>query len=208
MNLKLKMKILEFLRSSLSGSMLNGSRSEQNSFGKYLKRFNEGKLENLQGRRRCRKRSYVDVEGKLVQYLKLRQEKYKLDKIGTSWLLLKEKCLQWAQDLELQDFKCSCGWLNNTLKLHGFAQLNLHGEADNLSDEEVSVLMVPWRIELANLLEEKDVAPTCVYNIDQTGFFYQKLLNSMYMQENNKKFQRDKTDEEQSPCDCNDMYCC
>ena len=69
-----------------------------------------------------------------MQYLKLREERYKRDKLGTSWLLLTEKCMQLAQDLGLHDFKlCSAGWLQNTKKLHGIVRINLHGEADDLS---------------------------------------------------------------------------
>ena len=64
-----------------------------------------------------------------MQYLKLREERYKRDKLGTSWLLLTEKCMQLAQDLGQHDFKCSAGWLQNTMKLHGIGRINLHGEA-------------------------------------------------------------------------------
>ena len=107
-----------------------------------------------------------------MQYLELREERYKGDKLGTlSCLLLTEKSMQWAQDLGLHDFKCSAGWLQNTLKLHGIGRINLHGEADDLSDEEVVATMAPWRKELLELIEEKDVGLPCVYNADQTGLF-------------------------------------
>ena len=115
MNLKVKMGQSEFLRSPLSGNVLTGTRSEQGSFGKKLRSFKSGSLENTKARR-IRKRGYKVIENKLVQYLKLREENYKRDKLGTSWLLLREKCMQWARDLELNnDFKCSNGWMQNTL---------------------------------------------------------------------------------------------
>ena len=176
-NLKVKMGQSAFLRSSLSGNVLTGTRSEQGSFGKKLKMFQSGLLKNTNAKR-IRKRSYEAIEEKLVNYLKLREERYKRDKLGTSVLLLQEKCMQWARDLELHDFKCSKGWLYNTLNTHGIERINLHGEADDLSDEEVAAVMGPWRNELRELMEEKQVGPSCLYNADQTGLFYQKLPNS------------------------------
>ena len=108
-----------------------------------------------------------------MQYLKLHELNYKRDKLGTSWLLMTEKCLQWAKDLGVKDFCASAdGWLNNTLRYHNMQRICLHGEADDLTDEEVKrVAMNPFRAELQVLVEEKEVGPSCMYNADQTGFF-------------------------------------
>ena len=35
-------------------------------------------------------------------------------------------------------------------------------------------------------MQEKEVGPACVYNADQTGMFYAKLPNSLYVDKNNK----------------------
>ena len=69
-NLKVKMGQSAFLRSSLSGNVLTGTRSEQGSFGKKLKMFQSGLLKNTNAKR-IRKRSYEAIEEKLVNYLKL-----------------------------------------------------------------------------------------------------------------------------------------
>lgn len=78
------------------------------------------------------------------------------------------------------------------MKIHGIERIKLHGEADDaddLSNEEVEALMGLWRNELRELIEEKGVGPSCLYNADhQTGLFYQKLPNALYVQKNNKKF--------------------
>jgi hypothetical protein len=48
-------------------------------------------------------------------------------------------------------------------------------------------LLDPFRAELQALAEEKDVGPSCMYNCDQTGFFYQKVPNYMYVQKDKRK---------------------
>ena len=49
-------------------------------------------------------------------------------------------------------------------------RIRLHGEVDDLTDEEVKAAMDPFRVELQGLAEEKGVGPSCIYNADQTGF--------------------------------------
>ena len=66
-------------------------------------------------------------------------------------------------------------------------RIKLHGEADDLTEEDVEAVMTSWKAELQELAEEKDVGPYCMYNADQTGLFYQKLPNSLYVQKKNKK---------------------
>ena len=169
-NLKVKLSQAQFLKSSLSGPLIQGTRSEQCSFSANLKKYKIGELKNVE-MKRVRTRQFAAVEEILVQYLKLRELNYKRDKLGISWLLMIEKCLKWAKDLGVEDFKASDGWLNNTLKHHNVQRIRLHGEADDLTDEEVKAALDPLRVELHELAEEKGVGPSCMYNADQTGFF-------------------------------------
>jgi bacterioferritin-associated ferredoxin len=86
-----------------------------------------------------------------------------------------------ADDLGVEDFKASDGWLNNTLKYHNMKRIRLRGEADNLTDEEVKAAMDPFRAELQELAKEKGVGPSCMYNADQTGFFIRNYqMQCMY----------------------------
>ena len=71
-----------------------------------------------------------------------------------------EKCLKWAKDLGLEDFRASDGWLNNTLRHHNMQRIRLHGEADDLTDEEVKAAMDPFRAELQELADDKGVGPS------------------------------------------------
>ena len=91
-NLKVKMSQSAFLCSSLSGNVLTGTRSEKGSFGKKLKSFQLGLLRNTNVKR-TRKRGFEVIEKKLANYLILQEEQYKHEKLGTSILLLKEKCM-------------------------------------------------------------------------------------------------------------------
>ena len=185
-NLKVKMSQSQFLRSSKSGASLTGTQSERVSFSNMLKKYRSGTLKNIE-KKRIRDRKFVDIEEKLIEYLHLRETKFKQDKLGTSWTFLTEKCKEWAKDMNVDDFKFFAGWLNNTLKAHNMDRVKLHGEADDLNDEEVATLMIPFRQQLEDLIEKKDIEPHCLYNADQTGMFYQKLPNSIYVQKKNKK---------------------
>ena len=66
------------------------------------------------------------------------------------------------------------------------SQINLHGEADDMTDVEVLAVMDTWRKELDELIQEKAFGPACVYNSDLTGMFYENVLNSIFVDKNNK----------------------
>ena len=107
----------QFLKSNLSGPLIQGTRSEQYLFSTNLKKYKKGELKNVE-MKRVRTRQFAAIEEILVQYLKLRGLNYKRDKLGISWLLMIGKCFKRAEDLGVEDFKASDGLLNNTLKYH------------------------------------------------------------------------------------------
>ena len=89
--------------------------------------FDNGELENTDGKR-AKYIKFTDIKDKLIGYIKLREKKHKQDKRGTSWLLLWEKCVKWAFDLDIENFKCSDGWISDHLWRHGIKIFNLHGD--------------------------------------------------------------------------------
>ena len=109
-------------------------------------------------------------------------ERYKRDKCGVSWSLLRAKALFWAENMGLEAFKASSGWVDKTLKRHGIERINLHGEAMDMTEDERIRVMAPWKKELEELIEDKKNSPKCLYNADQTGLFFQKLPNSLYVE--------------------------
>ena len=184
--LKVKMSLAQFLKSDHTSEQFDGSKSQQVSFGKYLKKFDNGELKPIPMKRQ-RERKYVQVEQKLKMYLNLRSEKYKRDKCGISWNLIREKCLCWAKEFGFDDFKVSAGWIQNTLKIHNLKQIKLHGEAADMSMEEKESLMKPWREEFHKLIEDYNVPQERIYNADQSGIFYQKLPNVLYVDKSKEK---------------------
>jgi hypothetical protein len=73
----------QFLKSSESGKVLTGTVSQQMSFGRYLKQFENGELE-WSGKKRSRESKYKVLEDKLVEYIRLRQQLYQTNKCGLS----------------------------------------------------------------------------------------------------------------------------
>ena len=75
---------------------------------------------NVTGRKKQRMGEFTEVEDYIVKYVALRQERFKIDKCGLSWLHLKYKCDEMAPKLlgeaRAAEFKASAGWLNNVLK--------------------------------------------------------------------------------------------
>ena len=63
----------------------------------------------------------------------------------------------------------------------------LHGEGNELTDEVIHLIMIPWKEDFHKQLEEKGIKPECMYNADQTGLYYQKLPNTMYVDMEGKK---------------------
>ena len=61
------------------------------SFGRMLKKYREGKLKNCNNKR-IKTRKFEVIESKLVEYLRLCKVRYKQDKLGVPWLMLREKC--------------------------------------------------------------------------------------------------------------------
>ena len=94
---------------------------------------------------RGNKWQFTVVETKLIDYVKLRAQTYRVDKYGLSRMMMKDSCVKWARDGNITNFKISYGWINKTLQRYGMARINLHGEANNMTDEEVEAVIDPWR---------------------------------------------------------------
>ena len=178
-----------FLRSDASGSKFSGTQSEQQSFSKMMQKYENGTLSNLKVKR-MRAGKYEDVENKFIEYLGLRAMHYKQDKCGMSWTHMQTKALEYALQLNYtkDEFKASHGWLSNTLKRHGKIGIRLHGEADEMSDENRLQIINEWKAkEFHPIIEKYSIPLERIYNADQTGLYYQKLPNRMYVDADKKK---------------------
>lgn len=174
----------KFLQSNDSGDKLD--QTKKSAFGRYWKKFQDGDLKpsNLT---RQRKTKYPQIEAQLIQYIDARAQNYKRDKCGISFTLLRQKCNQWANAANIKDWQASNGWIADALERAGRVSINLHGEANEMTDEEIVLIMTPWIDDFHKLLSEKGIKPACCYNADQTGLYYQKLPNTLYIDVEEKK---------------------
>ena len=180
LNLPMKMSQADFLKSKQSNPKLTGTRSLQGSFSQMLKKFRMGELQNSTNKR-TKKRKFVRLEEMLTDYVNVRRQRFEKNKCGISWSVLREKCLEWGDQLGVENFKASAGWINATLRRYGLEHIKLHGEGDEMGEDEYLKIIGPWVVQLQEMIEENDISPACLYNADQTGLFYQKLPNSTYV---------------------------
>ena len=123
-----------FLESEFSGPKFSGTSSEIVAFSKKLKAFRNGdlKMEAVDFKRKA-ERKFIEIEDKLIAYMKLHSKAYVQNKCEISWNLLTEKATEYAAKLGIQekDFKASDGWLQGVLKQSGM---------NAIVDEEVELL--------------------------------------------------------------------
>ena len=103
-------------------------------------------------------------------------------------MTLRIKAQKYAEELGYSPriFKASSGWISRVLTRHNKVGIHLHGEADDMTAGEREEIMAGWRLTFHDLLEEYSIPPSCVYNGDQTGLYYQKLPNRMYVDKDTK----------------------
>jgi hypothetical protein len=170
----------KFLRSDVSGIDIDGrNKSSRNSFARYMLTYGKNELQPKDAKR-LRDVKYHEIEEKLVQYIDLRSRLFKTDGKGLSWNIMVAMCEKWAQqeeDPKYKSFKASVGFISKALKRNHIVGVRLHGEGNELSDEERCVLITKFKDELHDLIDKDNVPPSCVYNADQTGLFFNKLPN-------------------------------
>ena len=94
--------------------------------------------------------------------------------INVTGPLMKEKALQFASELNNEDFKASNGWLESFVKRNNIRFRKLHGEGGDVSDDTVS----DWKSKLAELCSGYD--PKDIYNMDETGLFFRATTKHSY----------------------------
>ena len=90
--------------------------------------------------------------------------------------------------MRLNGFKPSPLWISATLNFNKKVGINFHGETNDMTYEEREIIMSEWRNDFHANIEELDTTPELVYNVDQTSIYYQKLPNSVYVDEVNKNY--------------------
>jgi hypothetical protein len=126
---------------------------------------------------------YEDVKEKLLKYVELQAQLYKHDKCGLSWALLKQKALFYAEQLghDLNSFKAGNYLISSVLKKGNKKRVALHSEGMEMTKEDKALHRAAFVCSLREHMENYDVTVDCIYNADQTGLFYNKLPNRIYI---------------------------
>ena len=178
----------DFLRSEYSGSEMSDSDKCRSQFSQKLRQYKSGKLVDRDDVFRVRSVKFGDIEKKVVQYLELREVSFVKTKCGLSWDLLLAKASQWAEKLEITNFSASRGWLQNVLHRNGFTMVIAHGEANEMDENEFQDQIAKWKQEvLKRSISKYGITRDRVYNADQTGLFYNKLPNKVFVSMENAK---------------------
>ena len=101
------------------------------NLSRWIKDYTSNK-EAAPASKRNRQGYFVDVENKLVQYIQLRLQKYSEEKCGLSYLLMKAKAMQFAEEVGCEkQFTASNGWIEKVLRRHGLSGFSLYGEGND-----------------------------------------------------------------------------
>ncbi|KAF7239066.1 Tigger transposable element-derived protein 1 [Varanus komodoensis] len=84
---------------------------------------------------------------------------------------------------EPENFQASKGWFDRFQKLFNIKSVYLHGEAASASKEAVEKYPETFR----HIIEEKGYKPEQVFNIDETGLFWKKMLSRTYIMKDEAK---------------------
>ncbi len=122
-----------FLRSAVTGEDMEGTTSDQMSFGRNLQLYKKGLLQPVD-KFRERYSGYPFVEKKVVEYVKRHLAQSGVDDIDScelSWVNLQQKALEFVGLVPKEEatryakFTASSGWIANVLKRNGLKDINL-----------------------------------------------------------------------------------
>lgn len=118
-----------------------------------MKSFDKGalKAESSSSRYRTKEGRFLDVEECLMEFIRLRQQKYSRNKAGLTWSTLMDRTRQIACRIlpAGHEFKASSGWLTNVLRRNNIVGIGERGRAYGLtSKDEAESRMKCFQAEL------------------------------------------------------------
>ena len=119
-------------------------------------------------RQRLRHASFEDMETILLDWF----HQARAANLPISGPILKEKAMEIAGRLSMDDFAAFSGWIDRFKNCHGLVYRQICGEAEAVNQDDINVW---WSTTLLALL--KDYAIEDVYNADEFGLFFKLLLN-------------------------------
>lgn len=111
-------------------------------------------------------------------------EKFVLDmqarQLPVSGYLISTMALRFARGMHIEEeFKASKGWFDRFVSRKSLRSFNLHGEAASI---DINVDSIQNRLqELRDIIAEYE--PRDVFNLDETGLFYNQIIKRTYAKE-------------------------
>lgn len=117
-------------------------------------------------RKRLRDAAHPELEKALVLWLK----RARSSNLPVSGPIMREKAEELALRMDIEDFKCSDGWISRFKERHGLAFKSVSGEAAAVD----KVVSTDWKQTRLQCLLQK-YAPCDIYNADEMGLFFKCL---------------------------------
>lgn len=115
-------------------------------------------------RKRMRKAQFEDVDAAVFKWF----QDVRSRNVPLTGPLIREKALEFAEMLEVENFQASVGWLNRFRERYGVVTKCISGEASDVPMESIN----EWRNgEVAAIIE--NYSPNDVFNADEAGVFFQ-----------------------------------
>ncbi|XP_071965525.1 tigger transposable element-derived protein 6-like [Antedon mediterranea] len=111
------------------------------------------------------KTKFSDIDQLMLVWFRTARDKH----IPISGPLIKAKAEQFAEELNIVDFKASDGWLTKWKRRHDIKQLVICGERGDVNQEVVT----QWKEQISELCVGYE--PKDIFNCDETGLFFRAL---------------------------------
>lgn len=142
---------------------------------------NKGELKKMveEGVNLEQKRKFPKSEGLAVDQVVYNWfSKARNKAIPISGPLLKQKALEAAGSLKMENFAASNGWLESFCRRHSITFKSICGESAEVNLDDIE----DWKTKLPLIL--KNYSPRDVYNADETGLYYRAMPNKTFALKN------------------------
>lgn len=151
-----------------------------NTLSSFLKNKNTIMENWNQKNRKCRKRvrtaEYPAVDDCVLKWFKQARDQV----IPLSGTIIRAKAEEFAEKLDIRDFKASTGWFSGFKDRNAISFRNVCGESESVS----SSLVDKWQVDLKKIIE--NYQPKNIFNVDETGLFFKCLPNKTFSFRNDK----------------------
>lgn len=119
-----------------------------------------------------RTRIYPSRHDELEQAILIWFKQVRSQNLAVSGQLLKEKAMKLAEELAIDTFHASNGWLEKFAQRHSISFKTVQGEAGAIDMVELG----DWQVQILRD-SLKEFSPDDIFNVDETGLFWQLLPN-------------------------------